>query len=134
MLERYPQVTARVAAFLERNQDSLTSIDLPARAGRQREATLSLVNEDKLRRILVRMLDEERFLGPHGIRPISRWHLDHPYVFDVDGVEYRRVRTGGVDHGHVRGNSNWRGPGGLPINVLLIRALLQHSTATTARS
>ena len=127
MLERYPQVTARVAAFLERNQDLLTSIADPREPGVNGRRLLSLVNEDKLRRILARMLDEERFLGPHGIRSISRWHLDHPYVFDVDGVEYRvQYEPAESTTGMFGGNSNWRGPVWFPINVLLIRALLQH--------
>lgn len=56
--------------------------------GVQGRRLLSLVNEDKLRRILARMLDEERFLGPHGIRSVSRWHLEHPYAVNVAGGEY----------------------------------------------
>ena len=76
---------------------------------------LSLVNEDKLRRILARMLDEERFLGPHGIRSISRWHLDHPYTFDVDGAEHRvQYEPAESTTGMFGGNSNWRGPGVVP--------------------
>ena len=88
---------------------------------------LSLVNEDKLRRILARMLDEERFLGPHGIRSLSTWHLEHPYEFDVDGTEYRvQYEPAESTTGMFGGNSNWRGPVWFPVNVLIIRALLQH--------
>ncbi len=88
---------------------------------------LSLVNEDKLRRILARMLDEERFLGPHGIRSISRWHLDHPYTFDVNGAQYRvQYEPAESTTGMFGGNSNWRGPVWFPINMLLIRALMTH--------
>ena len=88
---------------------------------------LSLVNEDKLRRILARMLDEERFLGPHGIRSISRWHLDHPYTFDVHGTEHRvQYEPAESTTGMFGGNSNWRGPVWFPVNLLIIRALLQH--------
>jgi hypothetical protein len=88
---------------------------------------LSLVNEEKLRRILARMLDEERFLGPHGIRSISRWHLDHPYSFHVDGGEHRvQYEPAESTSGMFGGNSNWRGPVWFPINVLLIRALITH--------
>jgi hypothetical protein len=73
------------------------------------------------------MLDEERFLGPHGIRSISRWHLDHPYVFDVGGTEYRvQYEPAESTTRMFGGNSNWRGPVWFPLNVLLIRALLQH--------
>ncbi len=126
-IERYPQVAARVTAFLERNQDLLTTIADPLKPGVNGRRILSLVNEDKLRRILTRMLDEERFLGPHGIRSVSRWHLDHPYVFDLNGAEYSvQYEPAESTTRMFGGNSNWRGPVWFPINVLLIRALLQH--------
>ena len=71
------------------------------------------------------MLDEEEFFGPHGIRSVSRWHVDHPYVIVVDGHEH----GGGYlpaesETGMLGGNSNWRGPVWFPINLMLIRALL----------
>ncbi|MFI6932529.1 MGH1-like glycoside hydrolase domain-containing protein [Streptomyces sp. NPDC050287] len=85
----------------------------------------ALFGEDRLRRILARMLDEDEFLGPHGIRSLSRHHAEHPYTFEVHG------RTYGVgylpaesDSGMFGGNSNWRGPVWFPVNILLIRALL----------
>ena len=87
---------------------------------------LALVDERKLRRILERMLDEERFLGPHGIRSVSKWHEEHPYTIDVEGqttrVDYEPAES---RNGMFGGNSNWRGPVWFPINLLLIRALLQ---------
>src|SRR5260370_41509313 len=83
IIDRYPQIAGQVRAFLERNQDLLVNIADPLVPGAHGRRLLSLVNEDKLRRILARMLDEERFLGPHGIRSISRWHLDQPYVVDI---------------------------------------------------
>ena len=96
----------------------------PASRGRR---LLSLVNENKLRRILARMLDEERFLGPHGIRSLSRWHLDHPYVFNAGRARVPgAVQPAESTSGMFGGNSNWRGPVWFPINLLLIRALLQH--------
>ena len=112
---------------MRRNQDLLANIADPLAPGVQGRRILSLVNEYKLRRILNRMLDEERFLGPHGIRSISRWHLDHPYSFDVAGVEHRvQYEPAESTSGMFGGNSNWRGPVWFPINLLLIRALLQH--------
>ena len=85
---------------------------------------LALVNPERLRRILTKMLDENEFLGPHGIRSISKFHEQHPYVFHVNGQEYR------VDYlpaesntGMFGGNSNWRGPVWMPVNALIIRAL-----------
>lgn len=85
-----------------------------------------LVGPDRLPRILSRMLDENEFLSPYGLRAVSRYHAEHPYVFRVQGEEYR------VDYlpaesntGMFGGNSNWRGPIWMPVNVMLIRALVQ---------
>jgi hypothetical protein len=90
---------------------------------------LAMFNEERLRRMLARMLDEEEFLGPHGIRAISRWHLEHPYVLDLNGQEYRvNYLPAESDTGMFGGNSNWRGPVWVPINIMLIRGLLQLHT------
>ena len=98
----------------------------PEHYGVEERGIVALVNPERLRRILVRMLDEEEFLSPYGIRSLSRYHADHPYVFYVHGQEYR------VDYlpaesntGMFGGNSNWRGPIWMPVNGLIIRALLQ---------
>ena len=85
----------------------------------------ALFDEGRLRRILARMLDEEEFLGPHGIRSVSRWHAAHPYVIEVSGREYRvGYSAAGSDTGLFGGHANWSGPVWFPINVMLIRALL----------
>jgi hypothetical protein len=127
VLERYPEVARRAGAFVERNSDLLVNIADPMVPGVRGRRLLSLVNEEKLRRVLARMLDEERFLGPHGIRSISRWHLDHPYSFYAGGVEHRvQYEPAESTSGMFGGNSNWRGPVWFPINVLLIRALITH--------
>jgi Glycosyl hydrolase family 63 C-terminal domain len=86
---------------------------------------LAILTEDKLRRVLARMLDEERFLGPHGIRSLSRWHLEHPYTLSVHGQDYTvQYMAAESNNGMFGGNSNWRGPVWMPINILLVRALL----------
>jgi hypothetical protein len=88
---------------------------------------LSLVNEQRLRRILARMLDEQEFLSPYGIRALSRHHLEHPYEFDVSGQRYRvSYLPAESDSGMFGGNSNWRGPIWMPVNVLIVRALVQY--------
>ena len=126
-IEQHPQIAAQVASFLERNRDLLSNIADPLVPGVNGRRLLSLVNEEKLRRILARMLDEERFLGPHGIRSISRRHLDEPYVFDVHGVDHVvQYEPAESTSGMFGGNSNWRGPVWFPINLLLIRALITH--------
>jgi hypothetical protein len=127
VIERYPEIAGRVAGFVERNKDLLANIADPLAPGYHGRRILSLVNSCKLRRILARMLDEERFLGPHGIRSISRWHLDHPYTFYTDGTEHRvQYEPAESTSGMFGGNSNWRGPVWFPINLLLIRALISH--------
>jgi Mannosylglycerate hydrolase MGH1-like glycoside hydrolase domain len=127
VIDRYPHIADHVATFLRRNQDLLANIADPFVPGVQGRRLLSLVNEDKLRRILARMLDEERFLGPHGIRSVSRWHLEHPYTVNVAGGEYSvQYEPAESTTGMFGGNSNWRGPVWFPVNLLLIRALIQH--------
>jgi hypothetical protein len=86
---------------------------------------LAVVRPERLRRILSRMLDENEFLSPYGIRALSRYHLDHPYVLNVHGQEYRvSYLPAESDSGLFGGNSNWRGPIWMPVNAVLIRALL----------
>ena len=77
--------------------------DRPGPPGLRRPRHLALVNPERLRRILARMLDENEFLSPYGIRALSRYHHEHPYVFHVGGEEYRvGYLPGGVRHRHVR--------------------------------
>jgi hypothetical protein len=86
---------------------------------------LGLMNEARYRRVLARMLDENEFLGPYGIRSLSRYHLDHPYVLSVGGKEFKvRYTPAESDVPAFGGNSNWRGPVWMPVNLLLIRSLL----------
>lgn len=73
------------------------------------------------------MLDENEFLGPHGIRSISKFHQEHPYVMHVEGQEFRvDYLPAESDTGMFGGNSNWRGPVWMPINIMLVRALQQY--------
>jgi hypothetical protein len=73
------------------------------------------------------MLDENEFLSPYGIRALSRYHLEHPYVFRVHGEEFRvSYLPAESDSGMFGGNSNWRGPIWMPVNALIIRALLSY--------
>ena len=85
---------------------------------------LSLVNRDRLKRVLHYMLDENEFLSPFGIRALSRYHRDHPYTLKVDGMEYRvDYEPAESSTGLFGGNSNWRGPIWFPVNFLLIESL-----------
>ncbi|NHC14557.1 MGH1-like glycoside hydrolase domain-containing protein [Motilibacter deserti] len=85
---------------------------------------LSLVSPDVLRRFLAELLDEESFLSPHGIRSLSRRHLDAPFRIDVDGISARvGYEPAESRSGMFGGNSNWRGPVWMPVNYLVVEAL-----------
>ena len=127
--ERMPRV---MNALLERAQrmpglrDSVHATG-PGHWGLADRGIFALVNEKRLRRILTRVLDEEEFLSPYGIRALSRYHEDHPYIVRVDGQDYRvKYLPAESDNGMFGGNSNWRGPVWMPMNVLVIRTLLQY--------
>ena len=73
------------------------------------------------------MLDENEFFSPHGIRSLSRYHAEYPYVFSVQGQEYRvSYLPAESDTGMFGGNSNWRGPIWMPVNALIILALMHY--------
>ena len=93
--------------------------------GHKGRRLLSTLNKKKLERVLGYMLDEQEFLGPHGIRSLSRYHLDHPFKFWVGSQEYAvHYLPAESNTGMFGGNSNWRGPVWMPVNALIVRALL----------
>jgi hypothetical protein len=125
--ERVPRATSILFERLQRMPELRESIHPtgPGHQGYAARGIAALVNPDRLRRILTRMLDENEFLSPYGIRALSRYHADHPYVVQVQGQEYRvNYLPAESDTGMFGGNSNWRGPIWMPVNAILIRALL----------
>jgi hypothetical protein len=126
ILAKLPNFRERARLFNKRHPELAANMHLPSQAGVADRRMLSIVDERKLRLILARMLDEAEFFGPHGIRALSRFHLENPYVFHYDGQEYRVAYVpGDSDTGMFGGNSNWRGPVWMPINYLLYTALLR---------
>ena len=122
-----PDVMRKMATFLEKHPHMASSMSLESALtdGVGGTRLLDLMTEQKYRRVLSRMLDESEFLSPYGIRSISRYHLEHPYVFTAGGQEFRvQYAPAESDSGMFGGNSNWRGPVWMPINILLIRALI----------
>jgi hypothetical protein len=126
--ERVPTAMATIRENQRRMPELMKSIHPTGKGhfGINERGILALVNPERLRRILSKMLDENEFLGPHGIRSISKFHEHNPYVMNAAGQEYR------VDYlpaesntGMFGGNSNWRGPVWMPINLMLVRALQQ---------
>jgi hypothetical protein len=127
--ERTPRLTAQMIERVRRMPELFESIHPtgPGHLGVAARGILGLVNQDRLRRILTRMLDENEFLSAYGIRLLSRYHAEHPYVFSVGGQEYRvGYLPAESDTGMFGGNSNWRGPIWMPVNALLIRALMHY--------
>jgi hypothetical protein len=120
------QFRESVARFMKRHPELLARIALPSQPGPTGRFLLAVLDEQKLRRILARMLDEKEFLSPHGIRSLSKYHKDRPYSFRVGKMEYRvAYEPAESSSGMFGGNSNWRGPVWLPMNLLLIRGVLQ---------
>jgi hypothetical protein len=126
-LQRLPRLKGLVDMFRKRHPEVLKHIapadeSFTGYAGRR---LLSICNKQKLEKVLKFMLDENEFLGPYGIRSLSRYHLDHPFVFQFGGQEYKvQYLPAESNIAMFGGNSNWRGPVWMPINILLIRGLL----------
>jgi hypothetical protein len=110
--------------FVRRAPDVAGVIDHVDEPGPSGSRLISVVNPDRLRRILAYVLDEDEFLSPHGLRSVSRWHADHPFVFDTGHtLMYSPGESTGQEFG---GNSNWRGPLWFPVNYLVIQALRRY--------
>lgn len=127
--EKVPNVTKHFLQRVETMPELLQCIHPtgPGHLGIAERGILAPVNQERMRRILKRMLDENEFLSPYGIRALSRYHLEHPYTFGVDGEEHRvSYLPAESDTGMFGGNSNWRGPIWMPVNILIIRALLSY--------
>jgi hypothetical protein len=124
LLNACPGFKKRMDWFIRNRPDLAKNIASMEEPGVGERRILSIVNKHKLRRILHRMLDETRFLGPYGIRSLSKFHKKKPYLFNVDGqttrVDYEPAES---TSGMFGGNSNWRGPVWFPLNYLLIESL-----------
>ena len=128
-LAKFPDVADRLRAFLEARPELRAHIHDPAAKGHAGRRLSSVLNEDRLRRVLSRMLDEREFLSPYGIRALSRVHAEKPFVFRVGNQDYSvNYLPAESDSGMFGGNSNWRGPIWMPVNGLIIRSLLHYYT------
>jgi hypothetical protein len=127
LLKKYPELADRLGWFLEGRPELCAAIHDPRKPGVANRKLASILDETKLRRVLEKMLDENEFLSQFGIRSLSRYHAERPYVVNVGGQEYRvSYLPAESDTGMFGGNSNWRGPLWMPVNALIIRALLQY--------
>ena len=129
LIKQHPELIEYLSRFLGARPELTANIHDPAKRGRGDRLLGAILNETRLRRVLAKMLDENEFLSPYGIRALSRYHAEHPYVFHVGSQEYRvSYLPAESDTGMFGGNSNWRGPIWMPVNALIIRALLQYYT------
>lgn len=127
VMEMYPELQRRARRFLDSRPEMREAIHDPGKVGVAGRRLASILNENKLRRVLAKMLDEKEFLSEFGIRSLSRFHAEHPYDFHAGGQGYRvSYLPAESDTGMFGGNSNWRGPIWMPVNGLIIRALLQY--------
>jgi hypothetical protein len=125
--KKYPDIMERLKGFLEARPELRNFIHDPVKRGQGGRRLGAILDETKLRRVLARMLDEKEFLSPYGLRALSRFHAENPYKFNVGGQEFSvPYLPGESDTGMFGGNSNWRGPIWMPVNALIIRALLQY--------
>jgi len=122
-----PRLRGLIELFKKRHPELLKHV-APADGnfiGYAQRRLLSVCNKEKLERILKYMLDENEFFGPYGIRSMSKYHLDHPFIFDLGGQHFEvKYLPAESNTGMFGGNSNWRGPVWMPVNALLIRSLL----------
>jgi hypothetical protein len=125
-LDHMPGFARRARWLLENRKDLARHVSYMQTGGcRPHEhRLLAIPSRDRLERVLRRLLDENEFLSPYGVRSLSRWYRDHPYVFHSDGQEQRVAYVPGEsDSAMFGGNSNWRGPVWFPVNYLLLEAL-----------
>jgi hypothetical protein len=127
LIKKYPELGLQLGQFLNSKQELFAAIHNPSKPGVAGRKLASVLDETRLRRVLNKMLDENEFLSSYGIRSLSRYHADHPFHVNVCGHDYTvAYLPGESDSGMFGGNSNWRGPIWMPVNALIIRALLQY--------
>jgi hypothetical protein len=127
ILKELPEFQERMQWFLDNRPDLAALVSRYNEKGDNEKRLLGLVRAHRMKAVLQRMLDETEFLSPHGVRSVSKYHLQHPYEFPVDGqvleVKYLPAES---DSSLFGGNSNWRGPVWMPINGLIIEALQRY--------
>jgi hypothetical protein len=124
LLETLPQFKGRLEWFLEHRPQLASLVSRWHEPGTGDRRLLALVRGHRMKRLLKRMLDPQEFLGDYGIRGVSRYHAEHPYRYDVHGMQFSvSFDPGESSSGLFGGNSNWRGPIWFPINYLLIESL-----------
>jgi Mannosylglycerate hydrolase MGH1-like glycoside hydrolase domain len=126
-MAKHPRMMELMELFRKRHPDVLEKIAVAdgSFVGFAERRLASVCNKEKLQKVLAYMLDENEFFSPYGIRSLSKYHRDHPFAFHAGGQEYKvEYLPAESNTGMFGGNSNWRGPIWMPVNGLIIRALL----------
>jgi len=124
LLDQVPEFRGRLEWFLNYRPDLASLVSRFQESGREDRRLLSLLRAFRMKRVIRKMLDESEFLADHGVRALSRFHREHPYVF-IEGSRRFTVdyQPGESTTGLFGGNSNWRGPIWFPVNALIIESL-----------
>jgi hypothetical protein len=124
LLDRLPDFKRRMEWFIANRSDLTQNVACMRTPGNAERRLLAIVQQEQLRRVLRFMLDENEFLSPYGIRALSRFHKENPYVLQVNGASHRvDYEPADSSTGLFGGNSNWRGPVWFPLNYLIIESL-----------
>jgi hypothetical protein len=126
-LEKLPRFRSRLLWFVKNRPDIAETVARMNQIGPSKRRLLSILNAERLRRVLKVMLDETEFLSPYGIRALSHYHLHYPYRLMIDGQEHKvQYEPAESSTGLFGGNSNWRGPIWFPLNFLIIESLQKY--------
>jgi hypothetical protein len=124
LIDQLPEFKARMQWFITHHPELSQNVACMETCGMKSRRLLAICYREKLQRILTKMLDESEFLGDYGIRAISKFHKDHPYIWRTNGSEYRvDYEPAESSSGLFGGNSNWRGPIWMPVNFLIVESL-----------
>lgn len=124
LLDQLPEFKNRMQWFITHHPELTQNVSCMETCGMKSRHLLAICDRDKLQRILTKMLDESEFLGEYGIRALSKFHKDHPYIWRTNGGEYRvDYEPAESSSGLFGGNSNWRGSIWMPVNYLIIESL-----------
>jgi hypothetical protein len=124
VVDKLPGFKRRMQWFIDNHPEFREHVEMVSKPGGGVRRLLAIVGRRQLQRVLGFMLDEAEFLSRHGIRAVSRYHRDQPYVLQLDGMEHRvDYEPAESSSGFFGGNSNWRGPVWFPVNYLLIESL-----------
>jgi hypothetical protein len=126
LLDQLPEFKLRLEWFLKHKPELAALVSRWQDPGAGERRLLAICRGHRMKRVLARMLDESEFLSDYGVRAVSRYHLEHPYMLEAGGARYEvKYLPAESDSGLFGGNSNWRGPIWMPVNFLLIESLQQ---------